>query len=246
MCFRFYSYFTWINCVAFLGESILVGLITVQSFLPGASSENKLQFFSRKTPLKTKLDGLFMMMSLITTLFVGLLASAILVFVEYYLRSRMKDIHHTILKTIGGFGYFLALFSIISRVVILFDPTHDWNIHHNHTWIRYLAISICLCVTLVAFYFFWKKVCKYQQEELEGPVSFAVLGFVPLPVGFVFVLWYSELIGWLWFLCLLGVIFAAWFWIKADVCDGKGNAISSWEWKETTTGSQYQQSSLSS
>ncbi|GJW00297.1 hypothetical protein Tco_1555548, partial [Tanacetum coccineum] len=78
---------------------------------------------------KAHLGGFFMIMT-IASASVAVLASLFLLFASFFLQRWMKNIHYTVLKTIGCFSAILAPFSLL---VVLYLPHNlHWIVHHNN------------------------------------------------------------------------------------------------------------------
>lgn len=124
--------------------TVLLLLVVLQ---PKFRNENK-------SPFKTH-GGFFMIMS-ITTLFVSVLASGILLFTSYYFQSWMSDFHYTKLKNLGFLSALLAPFWLL---VVLFIP-HNLNtiVFDLVMFVIFLGINFAYCCLR-------EYVCVHQQFD---------------------------------------------------------------------------------
>lgn len=120
--------------------------------------------------------GFFMIMT-IASVSVAVTSSVILILTSYYLQPWMKDIHYTVLKSIGCLGAILAPFSLIG---VLFVP-------HDVSWIVYSVIGVVCVGILVVYCFLWKYVCGHRQEKHSNdfPVPYSGFLIVLVPLSIV-------------------------------------------------------------
>ncbi|GJY58174.1 hypothetical protein Tco_0458066 [Tanacetum coccineum] len=116
----------------------------------------------------------------------AVLASGILILVSLLLQSLMKNIHYTILKTIGSFSAIVAPFSL---GVVVFVPSEDLNL---------IAYTV-LCVIFVGLLYLYSLVsnfaCAYHQEKWNFnsyPVHWSFLLVILVPLLITSALFFSR------------------------------------------------------
>ncbi|GKA51945.1 hypothetical protein Tco_0745141 [Tanacetum coccineum] len=111
-------------------------------------------------PSQFKAHGGFFVMMIIASLYLAVVASGILIFASFFLQKWMKDIHYTILKSIGLFSALLAPFFTNVRGI----PSH------GETQLDYL-LDLMLAMLVVAL---WRKVSDTTyptRQELTTIIS---------------------------------------------------------------------------
>ncbi|GJV54737.1 hypothetical protein Tco_1455742 [Tanacetum coccineum] len=156
-----FSYFV----VLFLAVLLLMVPL---GFAPN-DKKNESLFKAHHDPLMVMINAL---------LSVATLSSVILIFSSFFLQRWMKNLHYTILKTIGCFS---AIPVPVLLAVVIFVP-------HNLNLIVYIVIcEIINVVILVAYYFAWIYACRYQQDTRcnEYPVHWTAFLLILVPSIFV-------------------------------------------------------------
>ncbi|PWA44081.1 hypothetical protein CTI12_AA529740 [Artemisia annua] len=125
--------------------------------------------------IKQHPGGVSVIMTFVT-ISVTTLASAILVFTSCYLKSYMRIIHYTVLKTVGSLSGILAPFFF---EVVLFVPD-------NPSITVYTLLGVIFVGIMVGYCFLWKYAISYQQgtdfNELSSPWMLFVPALIPLEI----------------------------------------------------------------
>lgn len=158
------------NPQSFMYTMVMFGMTCIFILPFEIDRENTRQEFLSKAHL----GGFFMIMT-IASASVAVLASVCLFFASFFLRRWMKNIHYTVLKTVGCFSAILAPFSL---QVVLYLP-------HNLNWIVYSLVYVIFFVGILAgYYFAWKYVCCYQldQQFNRYPFHWTMFLFILVPL----------------------------------------------------------------
>ncbi|GKC93747.1 hypothetical protein Tco_1159189 [Tanacetum coccineum] len=159
------------NPQSFAYFSFLYAMVGIITFYLGAVPS-----LLRHNPSLLKDNGgVFIIMTIVSGS-IAVLASGILILASFLLQSWMKNIHYTILKTIGSFSAMVAPFSL---GVVVFVPSGDLN------WIAYIVLCVIFAGLLYLYSLVWKFACAYHQEKWHlnsYPVhwSFLLVILVPL------------------------------------------------------------------
>ncbi|GJS44774.1 hypothetical protein Tco_0594895 [Tanacetum coccineum] len=129
--------------------------------LLGCAFTSSSSLATRQSPFKAP-SGVFVIMSMVT-ISVTILASAILIFTSYFLKNYMRNIHYTILKSIGMLSGFLFIFSTECVMSILVTDKPNWS------W--YTVMGVIFIEILVLYYFFWKYALVHQQNFKQPHVE---------------------------------------------------------------------------
>ncbi|GKC17487.1 hypothetical protein Tco_1014269 [Tanacetum coccineum] len=124
--------------------------------------------------------GVFKVMTIVSGSMV-VLASVILILARLLLPSWMKNIHYTVLKTIGSFSAVVVPFSLGA---VVFVPSGDLN------WITYTVLGVIFSGFLYLYSCIWKVACAYHQENHfnSNPVHWSVLlSLLPILSNFMLV-----------------------------------------------------------
>ncbi|GJX17297.1 hypothetical protein Tco_0218129 [Tanacetum coccineum] len=153
------------------GYYMFLCVMSVFFSIPSAIFHSKLQ------TLKQHPGGVFVIMTFVT-MSVTILASAILVFTSYYLKSYMRIIHYTILKAVGSLSGILAPFFF---EVVLFVPD-------NPSKTVYTLIGVISVGIVVGCCFYWKYAISHQQHTDFNELSPPWMLFLPVLTPLEFVL----------------------------------------------------------
>ncbi|GJX33621.1 hypothetical protein Tco_0243476 [Tanacetum coccineum] len=116
----------------------------------------------------------------------AVLASGILILASLLLQSSMKNIHYTILKTIGSFSAIVAPFSL---GVVVFVPSEDLNS------IAYTVLCVIFAGLLYLFSLVSNFACAYHQEKWHFnsyPVHWSFLLVILVPLLITSALFFSR------------------------------------------------------
>nr|GEU44817.1 fucosyltransferase 11 [Tanacetum cinerariifolium] len=116
--------------------------------------------------------GVFVIVTFVT-IFVTILASAILVFTSCYLKGYMRIIHYTVLKTVGSLSGILAPFFF---EVVLFVPDNPSKT--VSTFIGVIIVGI-----MVGYCFLWKYAISHQHHTDFNKFSYPWMLIVPVLVS---------------------------------------------------------------
>ncbi|PWA60979.1 hypothetical protein CTI12_AA378220 [Artemisia annua] len=140
-------------------------LMTLFFSIPSGFFPSKLQ------TMKQHPGGVFVIMTFVT-ISVTILATVILLFTSNYLKTYMRVIHYTVLKTIGSFSGILSPFFF---EVALFVPD-------NPNRIVYSVIGLIFVGIMVGYCFLWKYTISHQQEFNELPYPWMLFTAVLIPL----------------------------------------------------------------
>ncbi|GJW94054.1 hypothetical protein Tco_0173726 [Tanacetum coccineum] len=114
------------------------------------------------------------------------LASGILILASLLLQSWMKNIHYTIVETIGSFSAIVAPFSL---GVVVFVPSEDLNS------IAYTVLCVIFAGLLYLYSLVSKFACAYHQEKWHFnsyPVHWSFLLVILVPLLITSALFFSR------------------------------------------------------